>query len=574
MRPDGSAQKVVAAGASVARLMLEFSFILASWPRIRYNAFAIIERIDVARDPGRGGRNTMAKAEWAARCRANRPYTYMKTTTRTLLLPAGTRSWLACVAIVLAGCAAQVKAPPPPKASGWTQDRVVDSYVFGYPLVVMSTARAAALAGAGAGPDAGAVLNTLRPVPVIHPEGDTPPPLADVDTLSANAWLDLSQEPVIVSLPETHGRFLDARVLDMWTNVVWSTGPTANARTGAPKPQTIAFVAPGWDGQLPSGVERVDAPGNNLWLGVRIAALDARAVPWARRLESEVRVAPLSAYLAEEHQRHAVRGKHAKRGQHVARAGSDPSESVAEATTGLAANAGAVAQLDANAFFGRLADALRDNPPAPADAHAVKVLADIGVKPGEAVHFPDGSADAIAAGVAEGLRRAMTPPVNAISGNGWNWVGDGVGLFGDDYALRAYAAYAHPGIATKQDEAFPTALVDAAGQPLDGSHAYVMHFAPKALPPVRAYWTITAYTPSGELVPGHVPHYTIDSHDRVRRNRDGSIDIYVSAKSPGRVHQSNWLPVPAGPFELVMRLYAPQPNATDGSWLPPKIEPR
>lgn len=574
MRSSGLAPNVVVAGVSVARLMMEFWFILASLPRIRYNAFAIRKRIDVARDPGRVGRSTMAKAEWAARCRVNRPYTYMKTKTRKSLLAAGTRSWLACVAIVFAGCAAQVKAPPPPKATGWTQDQVVDSYVFGYPLVVMSTARAAALAGAGAGADAGAVLNTLHPVPAIRAEGDAVPPLADVDTLSANAWLDLSQEPVIVSVPETHGRFLDARVLDMWTNVVWSTGPGANARTGAPKPQTIAFVAPGWDGQLPSGVERVDAPGNNLWLGVRIAALDARAVPWARRLESEVRVAPLSAYIAEEHERHAARGKHAKRGQRIAKAGGDPGESVAEATTGLAANAAAVAQLDANAFFGRLADALRDNPPAPGDAHAIKVLADIGVKPGEAVHFSDGSADAIAAGVAEGLRRAMTPPVNAISGNGWNWLGDGVGLFGDDYALRAYATYAHPGIATKQDEAFPTALVDAAGQPLDGRHAYVMRFAPKALPPVRAYWTITAYTPSGELVPGHVPHYSLDSHDSLRRNRDGSIDIYLSAKSPGRVRQSNWLPVPAGPFELVMRLYAPQPKATDGSWLPPKIEPR
>lgn len=498
----------------------------------------------------------------------------MKTKTRKSVLPAGTRSWLACAAIVLAGCAAQVKAPPPVHASGWTQDQVVDSYVFGYPLVVMSTARAAALAGAGAGGDPGAVLNTLHPAPVPEGQRDALPPLADVDTLSANAWLDLSQEPVIVSLPETHGRFLDARVLDMWTNVVWSTGPSANVRTGAPKPQTIALVAPGWDGQLPSGVARVDAPGKNLWLGVRIAALDARAVPWARRLENEVRVAPLSAYLAQDQERHAARGKHAKHAQHMAKASGDPTETVAEATTGLAANAAAVAQLDANAFFGKLADALRDNPPAPGDAHAIKVLADIGVKPGEAVQFADSSADAIASGATEGLKRVMTPPVNAVSGNGWYWLGDGVGAFGDDYALRAYAAYSHPGMATKQDEVFPTTLVDAAGQPLDGSHGYVMHFAPKALPPVRAYWTITAYTPSGQLAQGRVPHYSIDSHDRLRRNRDGSIDVYVSAKSPGRAHQSNWLPVPAGPFELVMRLYAPQASATDGSWLPPKIEAR
>jgi hypothetical protein len=498
----------------------------------------------------------------------------MTTKTRKSVLPAGARSWLACAAaIVIAGCAAPVKAPPPSSASGWTQDEVVDSYVFGYPLVVMATARGAALAGAGA--DSGAVLNVLHPVPVATADTQGLPPLTDVDTLSANAWLDLSQEPVIVSVPDTRGRFLDARVLDMWTNVVWSTGPTANARTGAPKPQTIAFVPPGWDGQLPSGIERVEAPGKNLWLGVRIAALDARAVPWARRLENEVHVTPLSAYLANARERHTARGKHAKHERRVAKTRTeDADESVAEASTGLAANAVAVAQLDANGFFGKLADALGDNPPASDDTHALKVLADIGVKPGEAVHFPNGSSQAIAAGVADGLKRVQTPPPNAVSGNGWNWLGDGVGHYGDDYALRAYATYAHPGVATKQDEVFPTALVDGVGQPLDGSRSYVMHFARKSLPPTRAYWTITAYTPNGELTPERVPHYSIDSHDRVLRNRDGSIDIYVSSKSPGRAYRSNWLPAPPGPFELVMRLYAPQPNATDGNWAPPKIEAR
>jgi len=221
-----------------------------------------------------------------------------------------------------------------------------------------------------------------------------------------------------------------------------------------------------------------------------------------------------------------------------------------------------------------LADALRESPPSSDDAHVVKVLADIGVTPAAAPHFPAGSADAIAAGVAEGFKRVQTPPVNAISGNGWNWLGESVGHYGDDYALRAYATYAHPGVATKQDEAFPTALVDGAGKPLDGNRAYVMHFPSRALPPVRAYWTITAYTRNGELAPGRLPRYSIDSHDRLRRNRDGSIDVYVSSKPPARARQSNWLPAPPGPFELVMRLYAPQPSATDGSWLPPKVESR
>jgi hypothetical protein len=477
-------------------------------------------------------------------------------------------------AIVFAGCAAPPKAPPPPTATGWTKDEVVDSYVFGYPLVVMSTARAQALAAAGT--DGNAALNTLRAQPMPDTTHDELPPLADVDSLTANAWLDLSQEPVVVSVPNTHGRFLDARVLDMWTNVVWSTGADAAARTGAPKPRTIALVPPGWSGQLPSGVERIDAPSKNLWLGVRIAALEAREVPSARRLLDEVRIAPLSAYVAE-HQHHAPHGKHGKReriAEHARPRADDAHESLAAASSGLAANAAAVMQLDANAFFGKLADAMRDNPPPADDSNALRELADIGVKPGEPIHFPEAAASVIAAGVADGIKRAQTPPVNAVSGNGWSWASDGTGKYRDDYALRAYATFAHPGAATCKDEVFPTALVDAKGKPLDGSNDYVMHFTRKTMPPARAYWTITAYTLDGALASGEVPHYSIDSHDRVRRNHDGSMDIYVSSKSPGRARHSNWLPAPSGPFQLVMRVYAPQTQATDGSWAPPAIERR
>jgi hypothetical protein len=497
--------------------------------------------------------------------------------TRKSLLPVGARPWLACVAaIAFAGCAAPQKAPPPASASGWAQDEVVDSYVFGYPLVVMTTARAQMLAAAGT--DADAALNTLHAVPATIAAGDERPPLADVDTFSANAWLDLSQGPVIVSVPDTRGRFLDARVLDMWTNVVWSTGARGNAHTGAPRPQTIALVPPGWEGELPSGIARVDAPSKNLWLGLRIAALDARELPSARRLMSEVRIEPLAAYMADRHPSRAVRGKHGKHGkrERIAereRRSHDSQEGVAAASTDLSTTAAAVLQLDANGFFSKLADAMRDNPPSPDDSHVVNELADIGVKPGEAVRFPNGSTSAIAAGVADGVKRVQVPPVNVISANGWDWAGDGTGNYRDDYALRAYTTFAQAGAATSKDEVSPTARVDAAGKPLDGSNHYVMHFTRKALPPARAYWTIAAYTPDGRLV-SHVPHYSLNSRDRLRRNRDGSLDIYVSSKSPGRARLSNWLPAPEGPFQLVMRLYAPLPAAIDGSWAPPAIQRR
>ena len=57
----------------------------------------------------------------------------------------------------------------------------------------------------------------------------------------------------------------------------------------------------------------------------------------------------------------------------------------------------------------------------------------------------------------------------------------------------------------------------------------------------------------------------------MKTNPDGSLTIYVQNTSPGPDKESNWLPVPNGPFRTVMRLYLPQQAALDGTWKPPTI---
>src|SRR5258708_4587744 len=190
----------------------------------------------------------------------------------------------------LAGCAGTPSSSP--KTAGWIKDEVADSYVFGYPLVLMDIAREAST-----GTDPGqAPVNTLRHAQALPPVGAARPPTPSLDTLDSTGWLDVSSEPVIVSLPESRGRYLDARALDMWTNVIWSTGAQSGARPANLKAQTIAFVPKDWKGDLPTNAKRIDVPTRYVWFAVRIQSNGARDMTAVRKLQRAIRVAPLSVF--------------------------------------------------------------------------------------------------------------------------------------------------------------------------------------------------------------------------------------------------------------------------------------
>ncbi|MFL6637513.1 MAG: DUF1254 domain-containing protein [Paraburkholderia graminis] len=451
----------------------------------------------------------------------------------------------------LAGCASTPSTTQ--KSTGWIKDEVADSYVFGYPLVLMGVARDAAV-----GTEPGqAPLNTLRHAQALPPIGAANPMQPSLDTLDSTGWLDVGSEPVILALPDSRGRYVDARVLDMWTNVVWSTADQFATRANGIKAQAIAFVGPGWQGDLPKNVKRVDVPTRNAWVSVRVQSNGTRDLTAVRKLQRAIRVAPLSVYAGNA------------RSASIA-----PPRSNADSATGAIGAAGAsgtpaaqVAALDANGFFNRLAQALPDNPPTPADPHALKFLSDLGVTPGQPVKLP-GASDAIAAGLADGHERVVTPPSNLLTGNGWSWFGDGVGSYGPDYALRAYAAFAQPGIGTKDDEVRAVVTQDSDGHALNGANRYVIHFAPNQLPPVRGFWSITAYTKDGALGESAPARIAVGDRNGARRNRDGSLDVTVSST---RGKSGNWLPAPRADLQLVLRLYAPKPQATDGTWQPPAV---
>ena len=121
------------------------------------------------------------------------------------------------------------------------------------------------------------------------------------------------------------------------------------------------------------------------------------------------------------------------------------------------------------------------------------------------------------------------------------------------------------------------AKADAAGQTLDGGKsAYTLHFAAGELPPVSAFWSVTVYDATTQLlVANPIDRYLINSPmlPDLTRDADGGLTVYLQQDRPSADQEANWLPVPVGPFYAMLRMYWPQEAALSGAWQAPAMNP-
>ena len=155
--------------------------------------------------------------------------------------------------------------------------------------------------------------------------------------------------------------------------------------------------------------------------------------------------------------------------------------------------------------------------------------------------------------------------------NGWSMNTDTMGVYGVYYLKRAIVANFGLGANLVDDAIYPLNLADDTGQPLDGSNKYTLHFDKGAMPPAQAFWSVTLYDLDGFQVANSINRFAVSSWMPFKTNPDGSLDLYFQNESPGKDLEANWLPAPTGPFNLTMRLYAPNSDALTGKWNPPPV---
>ncbi len=211
------------------------------------------------------------------------------------------------------------------------------------------------------------------------------------------------------------------------------------------------------------------------------------------------------------------------------------------------------------------------------------VFASIGIGPGKTPSKAAATNSTLNAALQKGVTEGEKL-INAniasfgVNLNGWT-TNLGVGSYGTDYLLRAAVAKYGLGGNAAEEAFYLAAFTDATGKPLMGGTNYLLHFTPAQIPPINpgGFWSVTAYNSTQRLVPNPVNVYQVGKYTQgLKKNADGSLDIYVQPQSPGQAKQSNWLPSPTNsstPFNLLMRLYWPdQPQALNGTWSPPPVQ--
>ena len=173
----------------------------------------------------------------------------------------------------------------------------------------------------------------------------------------------------------------------------------------------------------------------------------------------------------------------------------------------------------------------------------------------------------------ESARKLMEWKVRTLArvANGWSMNTDTMGVYGNYYLKRAIVSQLGLGANLPEDAIYPMNLADETGRPLDGASKYTIHFEKGQIPPAAAFWSLTLYDSDGFQVPNSLNRFALSSWMPLKHNGDGSLDLYLQNESPGQNKEANWLPAPKGPFNVMLRLYAPRSDALTGKWNPPPV---
>jgi hypothetical protein len=431
-------------------------------------------------------------------------------------------------------------------------DVAVGAYIYAFPLILMEMTRRVGTNVADHSRFGSAPMNQWSNVPAFPDANFTDIVRPNADTLYSILWFDVSKEPLLITAPDSGGRYYLLPMLDMWTNIFASPGKRTTG-TGA---QLFAVAAPGWRGKLPAGATLIHSPTAINWIIGRTQTNGKADYDAVRKFQAGLTATPLSQW-----------GKNYR----------PPAGKINPEWDMKTAPVDQVEQMSPAAYFGLFTELTKANPPLAHDYPILAQMRRMGIEPGKAFAF-----DKAAPEVQRALSDAKAVALKVIKSKflkaglvnaGWRTNLTAIGTYGADYSSRATVAYAGLGANTIEDAVYPSAFTDADGKPFSSDARYALHFNKDEIPPVHGFWSLTMYNDKQIFAANPIDRYAIGDRDKLAFNPDGSLDLFIQRESPGKDKESNWLPAPAsGSFSMNLRLYWPKSEVLDGSWLPPGVK--
>ena len=113
------------------------------------------------------------------------------------------------------------------------------------------------------------------------------------DTLIAVGWLDLSQGPQVLHVPDMAGRYYSVQLTDPSKNTNFAY---VGKRTTGTQAGDYLITGPGWQGTVPPGTKQIASPNNSVLAVGRVFVENDGDLPTAHGLSTQIRLMPLSRW--------------------------------------------------------------------------------------------------------------------------------------------------------------------------------------------------------------------------------------------------------------------------------------
>jgi hypothetical protein len=420
-----------------------------------------------------------------------------------------------------------------------------EAYIYGYPMAE-AYRRLCAWFGDEHDPLHLGPWNTLVDLPYRDTSHAAASGCPDTDTLRSVIGLDLRSEPMVLTVPPMAAdRYFSMQCIDACTHDFAYFGSSGS----------FLIAGPGWVGEPPVGLTRCTVSETALGLAIlRIRVMSEADRAGAAQLMQGCRALSLSAYLREPPP--------------------PPMPPIAYVKPTAPGGHGTATEL-----FRVLGAVLGLCAAHPSEAALIRRFARIGLRAGVpmAVHAKSSELQrAIERGGADAWLElaALQKRIETQELAPASLYGSRQGL-GNDYLLRMAGAVQGLFGDSAEELMCWTYRCDADGNMLLGAHRYTLRFAFGQLPPVHAFWSLTmckAVPPASASNPPGLRAIDSSMVPDLVRDADGGITLNLQQSSPGIDREANWLPAPAGPFAVTLRLYRPRTEVLEGHWSQPPIE--